>query len=522
MAKPAATARSEISSAVAPAERPPPSREGQRTGARAKRSAERRDAILSAALEEFSARGFAATRLDDVARRAGVAKGTIYLHFPDKETLFQELIRAELSPVVGALEHASNADVPMRVFAEQMIEMFAREVYGTHRKDVIRLVLSEGSGFPTLAEFYYREVVSRVMEAIRGMLQACARAWRDRRSDALVRFPQLLAAPGLIAILWNGLFERFEPLDVRAMMRAHFELVLRLGDVRHERAAHATVLLAALALAACSNATDRRLPGLGRGRSHLRQPGRDRPHRDAVGARGRHGRSRRAPVHPRSTTCSRPMSRGEGLGDERAAGVRARADAAQDRRRHAAELDDAEADAAHRRGAAQFGADAARAPPRVRARSSARCSRSISAPARSSPPAGRCFRCCRPATSSSASSCRRRSCREIALGDVVTYPLRRLQRASSPRASASSRARPNITPPVIYSLEERSKLVFLIEARAGQPERPARRSAGQRALGRGRRARREMNARRRHRDRRPRPDQVLRRPRRWCATCRCR
>jgi AcrR family transcriptional regulator len=58
-------------------------------GARARRSAERRNAILAAALEEFSARGYAATRLDDVARRAGVAKGTIYLHFPDTETLFQ-------------------------------------------------------------------------------------------------------------------------------------------------------------------------------------------------------------------------------------------------------------------------------------------------------------------------------------------------------------------------------------------------------------------------------------------------
>ena len=64
---------------------------------RAQRRGERRDAILAAALEEFAARGFAATRLDDVARRAGVAKGTIYLYFRDKESLFQELIRAPCS-----------------------------------------------------------------------------------------------------------------------------------------------------------------------------------------------------------------------------------------------------------------------------------------------------------------------------------------------------------------------------------------------------------------------------------------
>src|SRR5215204_1657230 len=91
------------------------------SGTRAKRSAERRDAILAAALDEFAARGFAATRLDDVAKRADVAKGTIYLYFADKETLFQELIRAQLSPVVGGVIHASHADIPLRVFTKQLI-----------------------------------------------------------------------------------------------------------------------------------------------------------------------------------------------------------------------------------------------------------------------------------------------------------------------------------------------------------------------------------------------------------------
>src|ERR1044071_5159284 len=89
-----------------------------RTGARAKRSAERRDAILAAALDEFAARGFAATRLDDVARRAEVAKGTIYLHFADKEALFEELIRMELNPVIAALENVSHADIPFRAVTD--------------------------------------------------------------------------------------------------------------------------------------------------------------------------------------------------------------------------------------------------------------------------------------------------------------------------------------------------------------------------------------------------------------------
>lgn len=195
---------------------------------RAKRSAERRHAILAAALEEFSGHGFEAARLEDVARRAGVAKGTIYLYFADKETLFQELIRWQLTPVVGAFEHAAQADVPLRVIADQMIEMFVREIYGTRRKDVIRLIISEGPRFPKLAEFYYHDVLSRMIEAFRSILRrAVARG--ELKSDVFVKFPQLLVSPGLVAILWNGLFDRFEPLDPRALMRAHFDIILNDG-----------------------------------------------------------------------------------------------------------------------------------------------------------------------------------------------------------------------------------------------------------------------------------------------------
>ena len=79
-------------------------------GKREARSAERRDAILAAALEEFATNGFAGTRLDDIAKRANVAKGTIYLYFADKETLFQELLRAMFAPIVAALrEHSAKA-----------------------------------------------------------------------------------------------------------------------------------------------------------------------------------------------------------------------------------------------------------------------------------------------------------------------------------------------------------------------------------------------------------------------------
>ena len=209
---------------------PKPTRKGGRIGATASRrqsartakAAARREAILNAALDEFSARGFAMARLDDVARRAGVATGTIYLHFKDKEALFQELILLQISPVVGSFEAVLASDLPLRTIADQAIEIFVREIYGTKRKQVMRLIISEGPRFPTLAEFYYREVVARMLKALRARLtRALERG--EIADDTLIRFPQLLGAASVIAIIWHGLFDRFEPLDVRSMMRAYFD-----------------------------------------------------------------------------------------------------------------------------------------------------------------------------------------------------------------------------------------------------------------------------------------------------------
>jgi AcrR family transcriptional regulator len=199
-------------------------------GVRFAKAAARRDAILDAALDEFSARGFAATRLDDVAKRADVAKGTIYLHFKDKESLFQELIRSKMAPVVGTLEATFAADLPLRMVIDKAIDVFVREVYGSHRKHLIRLIISEGPRFPALAEFYYREVLSRVLKSLRGLLRRALERG-ELADDTLIRFPQLIGAPGIIAIIWSGLFDRFEPLDVREMMRAHFH---RLLDARRQ------------------------------------------------------------------------------------------------------------------------------------------------------------------------------------------------------------------------------------------------------------------------------------------------
>ncbi len=182
----------------------------------------RRAAILDAALDEFAAHGFAATRLDDVARRADIAKGTIYLYFRDKEALFHALVRTLASPIIARIAALPESDMPVRQIAQAIAQTFVRDIFLTRRKEVLRLILTEGQRFPHLAGFYYREVIGRVLPPLRKRLRRAAETG-ELASDGLARFPQLLVAPALLAILWNGLFERFAPLDVEALMQAHLE-----------------------------------------------------------------------------------------------------------------------------------------------------------------------------------------------------------------------------------------------------------------------------------------------------------
>lgn len=187
------------------------------------RAAERRLAILDAALEEFAAKGFAATRLDDVAARAMVAKGTIYLYFKDKDALFQELVRSALVPLVSRLATPPR-EASARAALEMFIEMFVHDVSTTRRADIIRLVISEGARFPALAEMYYREVVSRGLAGLRAVIeQGIARG--EIPNAALSQFPHLVIAPAVMSLIWSELFGRIAPLDARAMLRTQLDLI---------------------------------------------------------------------------------------------------------------------------------------------------------------------------------------------------------------------------------------------------------------------------------------------------------
>jgi AcrR family transcriptional regulator len=191
---------------------------------RAERAAERRQAIIEAAMEEFISRGFAATRLDDIARRAGVAKGTIYLHFKDKESMFEELIRTAIVPLVGRMQGPPPAGGTVRDLIEAFALNFIHEVVTTRRGDIVRLIVAEGPRFPSIADFYYREVVSKGLAGMRAMVElGIARG--EIKNTNLAKYPQIMVAPALIAVIWQSLFAKHAPLDAIEMFRTHLDLV---------------------------------------------------------------------------------------------------------------------------------------------------------------------------------------------------------------------------------------------------------------------------------------------------------
>ena len=191
---------------------------------RAERALERRQAIIEAALDEFIARGFTATRLDDIARRAGVAKGTIYLHFKDKESMFEELIRTALVPLISRLHAPPPSGGSVRDAVEGFARTFIQEVAATRRGDIVRLIVAEGPRFPAIADFYYREVVSRGLAGMRALIELGIDRGEIANQD-LARFPQILVAPALIAVIWQSLFAKHAPLDVTEMLRVHLDLI---------------------------------------------------------------------------------------------------------------------------------------------------------------------------------------------------------------------------------------------------------------------------------------------------------
>jgi AcrR family transcriptional regulator len=184
----------------------------------------RQEEILAAAFEVFAAHGYEAARIDDVARQAGIAKGTIYLYFRDKEQLFRAVVRSLVQKRFDAI--AGNFQgTGEHLLRELLSRMYSQVVRNEKVRSIVRLLIAEGGRFPQLAEIYHREIIAPGMKAVRQALMHGI-ALGEFRKTAAVEFPQLLAAPGVLAIVWRVLHGERHRLDLDAYSKAHLEFVL--------------------------------------------------------------------------------------------------------------------------------------------------------------------------------------------------------------------------------------------------------------------------------------------------------
>lgn len=190
---------------------------------RAKREAE----ILDAAFSEFTANGYAATRLEDVARRAGVAKGLPHFYFERKEDLFRAVLRRVILPTwIDLVETSLTAEGSTRdLMRATLATMYHRLVANGKAREVMRLLIAEGPRFPELTELYYSEVVERGI-AIWKQLVARGISRGEFRTGALLNNPQTIYGPALMAAIWQLLFGRRHGLDLDSWFESHLDLVL--------------------------------------------------------------------------------------------------------------------------------------------------------------------------------------------------------------------------------------------------------------------------------------------------------
>jgi AcrR family transcriptional regulator len=197
-----------------------------------RRKEDRPAEITQAALAAFADKGYAATRVDEVARRAGVSKGLLYLYFKTKEDLFKAVIRSFLSPRIDALiSNIEETELSAEEFLRGPFLAFARSLPKSPAKILIRLMIAEGPKHPDLTAWYWDNVVSRALAALRTLIKRGV-ANGEFRESALIEFPQLLVTPVFFSVIWMIIFQSHSNLDTDRFIEAHVEMVLDSIKVR--------------------------------------------------------------------------------------------------------------------------------------------------------------------------------------------------------------------------------------------------------------------------------------------------
>lgn len=184
--------------------------------------------LLAAALTVFVERGYAATRLDDVATLAGVSKGTLYLYFSSKEDLFRAVVRANLLPVLDEAEQIIDSyEGHSADLLRNFILGWWQRIGDTPLSGLTKLMMAESGNFPEVAKFYHDEIISRSDALVIRMLERGMARGEFRQVDAR-RAHMVIVAPVLMLTLWKHSFDqwRAEPIPVKEYLAAVIDMML--------------------------------------------------------------------------------------------------------------------------------------------------------------------------------------------------------------------------------------------------------------------------------------------------------
>lgn len=186
----------------------------------------RRLEIVAAARRELLDHGYEAAKLDRVALQAGVAKGTLYLYFPNKAELFKAVVRDSLLPRVEAMAaQGTGMTGPATDLLGAQLAMFRDGLKSPELRGLIHLVISEAPRFPDIADFYRNEVMAVGLAGIRKVVRYGIERG-EFRDAGLEEFPQILMGPVMITLIWKTLFGERAPLDADRLMERWLDLLL--------------------------------------------------------------------------------------------------------------------------------------------------------------------------------------------------------------------------------------------------------------------------------------------------------
>jgi AcrR family transcriptional regulator len=194
-----------------------------------RRPADRPAEILAAALEVFAERGFQAARLEEVAKRAGVSKGALYLYFETKADLFRAVVTDAVSPNLDRVKVMASADVSVEQALRMGVGVLARHVVTDRRiTGVVKLVIAESRNHPELATIWHETVVEPGIRLMTGLIAAGQARGEVRAGDPRL-FAYGVMGPMVLSMVWRETFEPIgaEPLDVVKLADQHLDTVLR-------------------------------------------------------------------------------------------------------------------------------------------------------------------------------------------------------------------------------------------------------------------------------------------------------